>query len=49
MKMAYAAAKGKFRETIPGVFDTQVSSLEELDTNLGLGQEEEEEDKDFDF
>jgi hypothetical protein len=49
MKMAYAAAKGKFRETIPGVFDTQVSSLEELDTNLGLGQEDEEEDKDFDF
>ncbi len=48
MKMAYAAAKGKFRETIPGVFDTQVSALEELDSYLGLG-EEEEEDKDFDF
>lgn len=49
MKMAYAAAKGKFRETIPGVFDTQVSSVEELDSNLGLGDQEEDEDKDFDF
>lgn len=49
--MAYASAKGKFRETILGVFDTQVASLDELDVNLGLGkgEEEEEEDKDFDF
>ncbi len=49
MKMAYAAAKGKFRESILGVFDTQVGSLEELDSNLGLGEAEDEEDKDFDF
>lgn len=48
--MAYTSAKGKFRETILGVFDTQVASLEELDSNLGLGSaEEEEDDKDFDF
>lgn len=50
MKMAYAAAKGKFRETLLGVFDTQVASLEELDATLGLGdKEEEEEDEGFDF
>ncbi len=48
-KMAYASAKGKFRECIPGVFDTQVASVEELDVNLGVGKEEEDEDKDFDF
>lgn len=47
--MAYASAKGKFRECIPGVFDTQVSSTEELEVNLGVGGAEEEEDKDFDF
>ena len=47
--MAYTSAKGKFRETIPGVFDTQVSSTEELDTNLGLAKDEEEEDEGFDF
>jgi hypothetical protein len=48
--MAYASAKGKFRETILGVFDTQVASLEEMDANLGLGKgEEDEDDKDFDF
>jgi hypothetical protein len=50
VKMAYASAKGKFRETILGVFDTQVASLEEMDANLGLGKgEEDEDDKDFDF
>ena len=47
--MAYTSAKTKFRESIPGVFDTQVASLEELDANLGLNKDEEEEDKDFDF
>jgi hypothetical protein len=46
--MAYTSAKTKFRESIPGVFDTQVSSLEELDQNLGLSKEEDE-DQDFDF
>ena len=49
MKMAYAAAKGKFRETLLGVFDTQVANLEELDTSLGLGDNEDEEDEGFDF
>eukprot|EP01040_Poterioochromonas_malhamensis_P008845 gene8843-9580_t len=50
VKMAYTSAKGKFREAILGVFDTQVSSLEELDANLGLGSaEDDEDDKDFDF
>jgi len=47
--MAYTSAKTKFRESIPGVFDMQVSSLEELDSSLGLNKDEEEEDKDFDF
>lgn len=50
--MAYTSAKGKFRETILGVFDTQVASLEELDVNLGLASstaDEEDEDNDFDF
>ena len=46
--MAYTSAKTKFREGIPGGFDTQVSSLEELDVNLGLAKEEEE-DEGFDF
>lgn len=50
VKMAYASVKGKLRERVIGVFDTQVGSLEELDSNLGLGEEDaEEEDKDFDF
>eukprot|EP00600_Ochromonadales_sp_CCMP1393_P012130 CAMPEP_0174997016 /NCGR_PEP_ID=MMETSP0005-20121125/718_1 /TAXON_ID=420556 /ORGANISM="Ochromonas sp., Strain CCMP1393" /LENGTH=169 /DNA_ID=CAMNT_0016251493 /DNA_START=35 /DNA_END=544 /DNA_ORIENTATION=- len=48
-KMAYTSAKGKFRETIPGVFDIQVSSTEELAVGLGLVKEEEEEEEDFDF
>ncbi len=47
-KMAYTSAKTKFREAIPGVFDTQVSSLEELDVNLGIAGEEEE-SNDFEF
>ena len=35
---------------MPGVFDTQVSSLEELDNNLGLLlKDDDEDDKDFDF
>lgn len=48
-KMAYTSAKTKFREAIPGVFDTQVSSIDELETNLGLAAPDEDEDKDFDF
>lgn len=46
--MAYTSAKTKFRESIPGVFDLQVSSLEELDAALGLGKEEDE-DSDIDM
>lgn len=46
--MAYTSAKTKFREAIQGVFDMQVSSLEELDQNLGVSKEEEEEEG-FDF
>lgn len=47
--MAYASAKGKFRETVTGVFDTQVSSLEEMDLNLGLKKaEDEDDDEEFD-
>eukprot|EP01034_Spumella_vulgaris_P032856 gene32856-40557_t len=48
-KMAYTSAKTKFREFIPGVFDTQVSSLEELDTNLGVSTGDDEDDNEFDF
>lgn len=48
-KMAYTSAKGKFREKLPGVFDTQASSTSELDTSLGMNDaEEEEEDNEFD-
>jgi len=47
-KMAYSSAKTKFREAIPGVFDTQVSCLEELDASLGY-KIDEESDKEFDF
>jgi len=46
--MAYSSAKTKFREAIPGVFDTQVSCLEELDASLGY-KIDEESDKEFDF
>ena len=46
--MAYTSAKGKFREKLPGVFDTQASSTDELDTNLGMKAVEEEEDNEFD-
>ena len=48
-KMAYTSAKGKFREALIGVFDTQAASTEELDSNLGLAKEDEDDDKDFDF
>ena len=48
-KMAYASAKGKFRDNIDGVFDMQVGSVEELGSNLGLEEEEEEEGDGFDF
>lgn len=48
-KMAYTSAKTKFREAIPGVFDTQVSSLEDLDCNLGLTTDEDDQDDGFDF
>eukprot|EP01037_Dinobryon_pediforme_P020293 gene20293-20877_t len=47
--MAYTSAKGKFREALIGVFDTQAASTEELDSNLGLAKEDEDDDKDFDF
>lgn len=47
--MAYSSAKGKFREGLQGVFDTQVSSLEELDANLGLEKDDDDDDEDFDF
>lgn len=48
-KMAYASAKGKFRESIEGVFDMQVASNEELDSSLGLEEEAADEDDGFDF
>jgi hypothetical protein len=48
--MAYTSAKGKLRETILGVFDTQAASVEELDNNLGLNDNaDDDNDGDFDF
>lgn len=50
MKMAYTSAKTKFKESILGVFDLQVASVEDLDSGLGLEDKEEEDEKeDFDF
>jgi cofilin len=50
VKMAYTSAKGKLRETILGVFDTQAASVEELDNNLGLNENaDDDNDGDFDF
>jgi hypothetical protein len=52
-KMAYASAKGRFRETLPGVFDIQAASLEELQSSIISGgaaaSAEDEDDDDFDF
>jgi cofilin len=49
-KMAYTSVKGKLRESLDGVFDMQVSDLEEMAVTLGLvKEEEEEEEEDFDF
>ena len=48
--MAYTSAKANFRDTTTGVFDTQVSSLEELDIHLGYATgEEDDEDQEFEF
>jgi hypothetical protein len=46
--MAYTSAKTKFREALPGVFDLQVASVEEIDGGLGL-EEDNEEDQEFEF
>lgn len=49
-KMAYTSAKPSLRDEMEGVFDTQVSSIEELDVNLGLkSAEDSDEEEDFDF
>lgn len=47
--MAYTSAKTKFRDTILGAFDSQVSNLEELDDALGLGDNGDDDNEDFDF
>lgn len=47
--MAYASAKGKFRDNVNGVFDMQVGSIEELGVNLGAVKEDEDDEEDFDF
>ena len=47
-KMAYTSAKGKFRESLPGVFDVQSSTVEELESALGLAAAADEEDNEFD-
>ncbi len=43
------SAKGKLRDTIPGVFDVQASNVDELEVALGMKADEDEEDEDFDF
>lgn len=47
-KMAYTAAKQKLVESMPGVQDTMVRTLEELDVNLGISTGEDE-DSDIDL
>ena len=46
--MAYTSAKSKFRESIPGVFDVQVSNGSELDIGLGLKKVGEDDDEESD-
>eukprot|EP01038_Epipyxis_sp_PR26KG_P009192 gene9192-12397_t len=48
-KMAYTSAKANFNDATPGVFDTQVSSLEQLDFNLGYAVDEDEDDTEIEF
>lgn len=49
-KMAYASAKGRFRDNLEGAFDMQVGSIEELGENLGAVKDEDEDEGDgFDF
>jgi cofilin len=45
-KMAYSSAKGKFRELLKGVFDTQAANTDDLEEAFGLKVEEEEDDDD---
>lgn len=44
--MAYTSAKSKFRESIPGVFDVQVSNGGELDISLGFKKVGDDEESD---
>ena len=46
--MAYTSAKGKFRDSLPGVFDLQASSADELDTGMGFREVDVESDNEFD-
>jgi len=43
------SAKGKIRDVIPGVFDLQASTIDELEVSLGFKNEEEDDAEDFDF
>lgn len=47
MKMAYTQAKVHFRETLPGVFDMNASTIAEIEASIGI-KDDEEEDQDFD-
>lgn len=47
--MKSQSAKTKLRETLPGVFDLQASTTDDIDVGFGLKAAAEEEDEDFDF
>ena len=47
-KMTYTTAKASFRDKLTGVFDLQVSSLDELEKALGLKKDADDDDDDDD-
>lgn len=47
--MAYTSAKPVLAEKLQGIFPAQVSSLEEIDSLLGLEKEDDNDDDGFDF
>ena len=48
-KMAYASAKVKFRDTLPGVDDRQAATLKELDALTGKKDDDDDEDQEMDL
>lgn len=49
-KMMYTAAKTRFQEScLPGCFECQAATLQELEVEMGFKKEEVEKEEDFDF